>query len=104
MADWFGVRCIFHDPEGTYEERITIWRADTFDEAVAMAEQDAEEYADEVGSVFLGFAQAYVMPDEPGQGAEIFSLLRDSELEPDEYLDAFFDTGTEREASLDDSE
>jgi hypothetical protein len=44
------------------------------------------------------------MPDEPGQGAEIFSLLRDSELEPDEYLDAFFDTGTEREASLDDSE
>jgi hypothetical protein len=104
MADWFGVRCIFHDPEGTYEERITLWNADTFDEAVAMAEQDAEEYAEEVGSTFLGFAQAYVMPDEPGQGAEVFSLLRDSDLEPDEYLDAFFDTGTEREASLDDAE
>jgi hypothetical protein len=101
MADWFGVRCIFHDPEGTYEERITLWRADTFDEAVAMAEQEAVEYAADVGSQFLGFAQAYVMPDAPGPGAEVFSLLRDSDLEPDEYLDAFFDTGCEREASLD---
>jgi hypothetical protein len=101
MADWFGVRCVFHDPEGTYEERVTIWKADVFEEAVLLAESEAKEYAAEVGAEFLGFAQAYVMPDEPGQGAEVFSLLRDSDLEPDEYLDAFFDTGAEREASLD---
>jgi len=30
-------------------------------------------------------------------GAEVFSLLRESDLEPDAYLDAFFDTGTERQ-------
>jgi hypothetical protein len=101
MADWFGVRCVFHDPEGTYEERITLWEADTFDEAVILAEAEATEYAADVGSTFLRFAQAYVMPEGPGQGAEVFSLLRDSDLDPDAYLDAFFDTGAEREASLD---
>ena len=104
MADWFGVRCVFHDPEGTYEERVTIWKADVFEEAVLLAEADAKDYAADVGSEFLGFAQAYVMPDEPGQGAEVFSLLRDSDLDPDEYLDAFFDTGAEREASLDEDD
>ncbi|MGB9373834.1 MAG: hypothetical protein WCA82_06720 [Jiangellales bacterium] len=104
MADWFGVRCVFHDPEGTYEERVTIWQAGTFDEAVLLAEAEATEYAADVGANFLGFAQAYVMPEEPSSGAEVFSLLRDSDLDPDEYLDAFFDTGDEREASLDDED
>ena len=104
MADWFGVRCVFHDPEGTYEERVTVWKADVFEEAVLMAEAEAKDYAGEIGAQFLGFAQAYVMPDEPGHGAEVFSLLRDSDLDPDEYLDTFFDTGAEREASLDEDE
>jgi len=104
MADWFGVRCVFHDPEGTYEERVTVWKADMFEEAVLLAESEAKEYAAEIGAEFLGFAQAYVMPDEPGHGSEVFSLLRDSDLDPDEYLDTFFDTGAEREAALDDEE
>jgi len=104
MADWFGVRCVFHDPEGTYEERVTIWQAGSFDEAVLLAEAEAKEYAADVESEFLGFAQAYVMADPPTHGTEVFSLLRDSDLDPDEYLDTFFDTGDEREASLDDGE
>jgi len=35
-------------------------------------------------------------PGHPSSGAEVFSLVRDSELGTDEYLDSFFDTGTER--------
>jgi hypothetical protein len=104
MAEWFGVRCVFADPEGTYEERVTLWQADSFDEAVLLAESEATEYAADVGSVFLGFAQAYVMAEPPGNGVEVFSLLRDSDLDPDEYLDRFFDTGYEREAALDDDD
>jgi hypothetical protein len=104
VAEWFGVRCVFQHPESTYEERITLWQADTFDEAVAAAEADAESYAEETGAEFLRFAQAFVMAEEPGQGVEVFSLERESDLEPDEYLDAFFDTGDEREASLDETE
>jgi hypothetical protein len=30
----------------------------------------------------------------------VFSLVRDSELATDDYLDSFFDTGTERQSSL----
>jgi hypothetical protein len=42
-------------------------------------------------------AQAYWMPNPPGQGAEVFSLLRESELPTSEYLNRFFDTGAERQ-------
>ena len=99
---WFGVRCIFHwEDTNSFVERITIWEARDFDAAVMMAEQDAEEYAEEDGSTFLGFAQVFVMNGPPGQGAEVFALARDSDLDPDDYLDAFFDTGAERDVTLD---
>jgi hypothetical protein len=99
-SGWFGVRCVFEhesdDAEHSYEERVTLWRAGSFDEAIALAEAEAIEYAATLGRTrYLGLAQAYVLADEPGHGAEVFSLIRDSELAPDEYLDAFFDTGTE---------
>jgi hypothetical protein len=48
---WFAVRCIFaigrgdDDEVHTYEERITLWRASHFDEAIALAEAEATEYA-----------------------------------------------------------
>jgi|GEM_PF-5333624 len=34
-------------------------------------------------------------------GAEVFSLIRRSELSPDAYLDSFFSTGSELEQSID---
>jgi len=99
---WFGVRCVFQWADGpSFEERITLWQASDFDAAVVLAEEDSEAYAEATGAVFLGFAQAYALPDPPGQGAEVFSLFRDSDLDSDEYLDRFFDTGDEQEASLD---
>ncbi|GIE38008.1 hypothetical protein Alo02nite_09060 [Actinoplanes lobatus] len=49
---------------------------------------------------YLGLAQVYSLSDEPGHGAEIFSLLRGSTLEPGAYLDAFFDTGHERQGAV----
>lgn len=36
----------------------------------------------------------------PRDGAEVFSLMRDSDLEPDDYLDAFFSTGNERQGDV----
>jgi hypothetical protein len=38
--------------------------------------------------------------EHPAHGAEVFSLMRDSELAPDDYIDRFFDTGQERQASV----
>jgi hypothetical protein len=104
--EWYAVRCIFRSAwaesseglpadEHLYEERITLWKAETADDAIALAEQEAEDYADEEDE-YLELAQAFKLFDEPGNGAEIFSLMRSSHLGPDAYLDAFFDTGDER--------
>ena len=109
-SGWFAVRCVFRngwpepapdDPPGhDYEERITLWRADSADEAIAKAEAEAEAYASaiyEAPSEFLGLAQSYKLFDSPDvDGAEAFSLIRRSILEPDDYLTAFFNTGDER--------
>jgi hypothetical protein len=102
---WFSVRCVFRFPDGcggTYEERITLWRATDFADAVTLAEAEAESYAATfVGAEYVGLAQAYALDDEPVHGAEIFSLMRDSDLAPDGYLNTFFDTGDERQGAID---
>jgi hypothetical protein len=104
MADdepeWFGVRCVFvwSGWEGRpFEERITLWRAQSLDQAIELAEREAEEYAEANGSEYLHFSQAYAITEgsEIGSGTEVFSLLRDSDLAPDEYLSTFFSTGGE---------
>lgn len=95
--EWFGVRCIIQLAGGAYEERVTLWKAPDSDEALARAEAEATDYAADNGGTYLGLAQGFELFDEPGDGAEVFSLTRTSALEPDEYLDAFFDTGDEQQ-------
>ena len=107
---WFAVRCVFACGWASadvgrplYEERITLWRAPNVEDAVERAEADAEAYAatiEEAPDTYLGLAQAYRLDGEPGDGAELFSLMRESTLAPEVYLDAFFDTGTERSREL----
>ncbi|MET8048433.1 hypothetical protein ABZU75_12620 [Streptosporangium sp. NPDC005286] len=97
---WYTVRCVFRwgAPHDTYEERVTLWRAGSFDEAIVMAEREAARYATGTAFEYLGLAQAYRLPDDVIEpGTEVFSLLRDSDLEPEEYLSTFFDTGDERQ-------
>ena len=101
-SQWYGVRCIFgfESPSGTgqtYEERVTLWQATSEDQAIALAETEAATYAADGDASYLGFAQSYRLATDPGQGAEVFSLMRDSQLPPDEYLDSYFDVGTERQ-------
>jgi hypothetical protein len=100
MADyWFGVRCIVrHAVLGAYEERVTTWRVGGFDEAIAAAEAEAAAYASRLDDAeFTGLTQAFQMSEAPGIGAEVFSLMRESDLDPASYLSAFFDTGRERQ-------
>jgi len=105
---WFAVRCILRmdglaEVEGTdesilYEERVTLWRAESVDAAVTLAEDEAREYAAVLPPAeYLGLAQSYELADTPGHGAEVFSLVRESQLLATPYLDTFFDTGTERQ-------
>ncbi len=102
--DSYSVRCIFRwaprpdqKAKHLYEERITLWQASSIDQAIELAEEEAAAYASD-GDEFLCYSQAYALDESiPASGVEIFSLLRESDLEPEQYLDAFFDTGAERQ-------
>lgn len=100
---WFGVRCLFWHDGDSFEERITVWRAESLDHAIEQAEEEAREYCEGLDCKYVGFAQAYGPAvnrefddaEEITPGTEVFSLFRLSEFEPREYLDHFFDTGSE---------
>ncbi|MEV8371592.1 DUF4288 domain-containing protein [Kribbella sp. NPDC056861] len=102
---WYSVRCVFQldggrDDRSPYEERITLWRADDFDTAIELAENEALDYIEDMGWTYLGLAQCFYLGDDVAQilqGTEVYSLIRSSALPPDEYLDTFFDTGTEHQ-------
>ncbi|NYJ75631.1 hypothetical protein [Allobranchiibius huperziae] len=80
-----------------YEERITLWRATDMDAAIELAKAEALEYAADLDGEYTGLAQANQLSDEMEPGAGVFSLMRSSGLDTEDYLDHFFDTGTERQ-------
>ncbi|SHI05344.1 hypothetical protein [Streptomyces sp. 3214.6] len=95
---WYGVRCVFgHGPLGVYEERVTLWTARSSDEAIERAEAEAAEYCEDLDGVeYVGLAQSFRLFGSPGDGAEVFSLMRESTLPPGEYVERYFATGEER--------
>lgn len=99
---WYGVKLIYQltgFAESAFEERVVIVRASQFDEAIARAEAMSFDY-ESTEVVYLGYAMACHIADESGpslgEGAEVFSLIRTSNLSPERYLDHFHDTGAER--------
>ena len=100
----YSVRCLFRwkmrpdqRVKHLYEERIILWSAESFDQAIELAEREAATYASD-GDEFLNYSQAYALTESLAvQGVEVFSLLRESDLEPREYIETFFDTGFERQ-------
>jgi hypothetical protein len=109
-SGWVSVRCVFrteHAGDQIYEERVTLWWASDMDSAIELAEAEARGYAAGFSgppgwsTEYIGLAQAYLLSDQPGHGAEVFSLMRRSTLDPDAYLDTYFDTGAELEQAID---
>lgn len=97
---WSGVRCIFKlGDQPQYEERITLWRARSFAEAIKSAEAEAERYAGTGGFEYLHLAQVFNQKSVAvGNGSEVFSLIRTSPLTPNDYINRFFNTGFESQA------
>jgi hypothetical protein len=101
MGRWYGVRCIFKRRDGPhFEERITVWRAESFELAIERAEAEAIGYQDVSESDYLRIAQAYELVGGVTDGSEVFSLMRDSPLAQDEYIVRFFSTGMERQRKV----
>jgi hypothetical protein len=99
---WYGAKCIFRHTNLTadggasvYEERIVLFRASSEEEALGMAEREAKVYAtDDIE--YLGFVELYhLATDRIGDRTELYSQMRTSSLAPRDYLNHFYDTGSE---------
>lgn len=94
---WYGVKTIFrteargkpqavdsaYEPDATLiEERIVLFRARSYDEAIRKAEKEAREYASldrinpygqKVVTRYLKACDAFIIYDSLGAGAEVYS-------------------------------
>ena len=102
---WYSAKCIFQhatlstsETEIVYEERIVLLRAESLDEALRLAEAEAQRYTagnDEIR--YCNFASVFhLFEDQIGDGAEVYSLMRQSPLSQSQYIDRYYDAGTER--------
>ena len=114
---WYSVRRVIQHRPGTFEERITLWLSLSSEEAVELSAAEAEEYAQTLEAEDLGLAQCFLLDDfllrlaqydRPAQlppavssGAEVFSLIRDVQMDAGAYLRTYFATGNERHPSTD---
>jgi hypothetical protein len=78
-------------------KRVVLISASSPDEALAKAEKEAETYATNTVMTYLGYVNVFE-PDRQKieDGTEVYSLMRESELDGNTYIDKFFDTGAER--------
>lgn len=102
---WYSAKCVFRHnaPAGSsgkfaYEERIIVLRADNLADAIKRAEKEAHGYAAGLEGVeYTGFVAAYDLgEDKITDCSEVYSILRDSNLEAEAFLDRYYDDGSER--------
>jgi hypothetical protein len=91
---WYSVRSIFRSdmiedgkPRRTFEERVVLFRAASFDEALAKGEAEARHYAADWPhpKVFERIVAFHVHDDELREGDEVWSCIRDSEETDEEF-------------------
>jgi Domain of unknown function (DUF4288) len=101
---WFSAKCIFthsnvkSEHKFVYEERIVVIRGRKFDDAIRKAEKEAGKYAAALdGCCYIGYVDVYeLFTKQLRSGSEVYSLMRDSNLPKNRYLDRYYDTGKER--------
>jgi hypothetical protein len=83
---WFAVRTVIANNENQpwgptdlepgdidCEERITLWRGPDADGAIALAEDEAARYVDDVGGELLPFSQGYTLAGKPGRAGNLLA-------------------------------
>ncbi|RYD35820.1 MAG: hypothetical protein EOP85_18725 [Verrucomicrobiaceae bacterium] len=101
---WYSVKCLLHHPTRVrvgetylYEERITVWKASSFEEAEEKAKVEAQQYAAEADAVLVGPTDSFHLFDEQlVEGTEVYSTMRGSNFEPDSYENTFCITWGDR--------
>jgi hypothetical protein len=90
------IRLIIND-YSCFEERVLEVNAESFEEAISLAEESSENYASTVGGVRVAYTQCYKAKEFSNEGnvKEVYSLLRKSKLSDDNFLDLYEDSGAE---------
>jgi len=89
--NWFSGLSIYHvtdESPPVYEERIVVVWASAFHDADKQLKAEALQYEkDHAGHKLLAFRLIYNTQEETLEsGAEVWSVLKEAELPPDEYL------------------
>jgi len=108
---WYAVKCIFSHPsrarekEGhLYEERITLWKANSWNEAFEKAKEEAKKYEEE-DCIFIKALEAFHLFDQKvGNGTEVWSVMRSSHFDAETYMKTFCMSGHERSCPLGEDE
>jgi hypothetical protein len=96
---WYAAKTVYRNgyvldgvPQTCFEERVVLFRAASFEDAIAKAEAEAKRYAaSSERSVYLGFMDVYWLFEKTvGHATEVFSLMRDSDLSEEEYLARYY--------------
>ena len=99
---WFSVRSLYRysardaEQKHCYEERVVLFFEHTFEAAIQKAELEGQAHATEMDKELLDLFSAFEIADDSiGIACEVFSLIRNSDLTPNDYIDRMFDTGDE---------
>jgi hypothetical protein len=107
-GEWFAVKGLFRwyfkdtGDTGSVEERIILFWAENFDQAIEYAEQEAVKYCEEDPAAklqieALGWWDAYrIMEEQVGHGVEIYSRLADTSLSGEAFIRRYYPKSQDR--------
>lgn len=89
---WYSTQSFFYRAPVSIEERVLIWQSESFDQAIGLAEAAGAAYAEAAGCSMLDLTNCFSLQEGASlyHGVELFSLLRDSDLDPAAYVSHHF--------------
>jgi hypothetical protein len=80
-----------------YEERIVMFRATFFAEAIRKAEKNAKDYCQDVEATYLGFVEVFHLFERTlKEGSEVFSIMRSKKMPKEKFIRTYYEDGSFR--------
>lgn len=103
QQEWYSAKAafkhldLFEPGDVHYEERVVLLLANSLGHAIERGEEEAAGYVAAVGDAeYTGFISVYKLGEqEIGDRSEIYSLMRKTDMETDDFLDRYHDDGNE---------
>jgi hypothetical protein len=92
---WYSVRSVFRsdttedgEPRRAFEERVVLFRATSFEEALAKGEAEARGYASDIlrGVMLDHVVACHIHDDDLSEGDEVWSCVRDLDTSDEQFL------------------